>query len=229
MTTPRHIGLSFTADSYRAMLDGLKTQTRRVIKPQPPTWLARQIEAGTREIRHIAGREWGAFAVVGDAAACRSEDTILCPWQPGDLLYWSNEAVEFIACGPPRPQVAVLRSLFDGIAGSVKIPARVKYPHLGRWPGRHLPVEWARPERWEVVSVRAERLQEISGEDAIAEGVFIPTDTDTLCGQYCQDADNRLRLAYASYELMWDSINARRHPWSKNEWVWAITYKEHKA
>jgi hypothetical protein len=78
-----------------------------------------------------------------------------------------------------------------------------------RWcPSIHMRRSWCRVVL-EVVAVRAQRLQDISAEDAIAEGI---------------GAAEAPRL---SFGLLWDSINGERDgcSWAANPWVWAITFR----
>ena len=61
----------------------------------------------------------------------------------------------------------------------------------------------------ELTDVRVERLQDISAEDALAEGITHSTMNDPR----------------VEYQWLWDSINAKTHPWSNNDWVWVLTFK----
>lgn len=76
----------------------------------------------------------------------------------------------------------------------------------------------------EVTDVRVQRLQEISEEDAQAEGVGLMSpcthpDCRGRCGRCAADS---YRGAYA---VLWDAISAKRAPWGSNPWVWAITFE----
>jgi hypothetical protein len=71
---------------------------------------------------------------------------------------------------------------------------------------------WASRLTLEITDVRVQRVQEISEEDAEAEGVYVPQIDGTLRSQY---------------ELIWNTINRKRGlPWDSNPWVWAITFKK---
>jgi len=79
----------------------------------------------------------------------------------------------------------------------------------------------------EVKSVRPERLQEISHEDAIAEGVMQWICEEHKSGSYL---DNAMRGAACAkperaFALLWDSINGKRgFPWENNDWVWVYEF-----
>jgi hypothetical protein len=77
---------------------------------------------------------------------------------------------------------------------------------------------WASRITLEIVDVRVERVQDISGEDCITEGIDALYEPDTNI-----PADHYNRQSYAT---LWDSINAKRgYCWDKNPWVWVIEFK----
>jgi len=78
----------------------------------------------------------------------------------------------------------------------------------------HMP-RWASRISLEVTNVRVERLQEISEEDVKSEG----TDWE----RYAPGPDWPIQNAYA---ILWDSINAKKHPWDSNPLVWVLEFKK---
>ena len=102
----------------------------------------------------------------------------------------------------------------------LELPCSGKKPKLTRergatgWrPSIHMP-RWASRITLEVVSVRVERLQEISETDALAEGI---NGEELFRAQgYAPDA----------FRKLWDSLNAKRgYGWAKNPYVWVIEFK----
>ncbi len=90
-------------------------------------------------------------------------------------------------------------------------------------PSIHMP-RWASRLILEVVNVRVERLQEITEEDARAEGII---DGGCLnCGESepC-GCDNPNPDARDTFIYLWNSINGKKHPWTSNPWVWVIQFK----
>jgi hypothetical protein len=81
-------------------------------------------------------------------------------------------------------------------------------------PSIHMP-RWASRLTLEVVSVRVERLQDITEADAEAEGLARNEDFDR--GPYAN--------AREEFAQLWNSINGKRAPWVSNPWVWVITFK----
>lgn len=237
----------FSADMVRALLEGRKTQTRRVAKLNLSGRVAR------------GGRNWH----------CADPDAALaCPYgQPGDLL-WVRETYclerEIDGNAPPytdgRP---VLREVdpFDGDPAWTQPHYRAtdpepelayeygtcprcenREPHAHWKPSIHMP-RWASRLTLRIDYARLARLQDISPPDAAAEGVRIPVNADTgrplleISGPYAPahyltnpqvfDQDDWLRAHFAS---LWDGINAKRgHTWGENPLVWAMTFTVHRA
>lgn len=85
-----------------------------------------------------------------------------------------------------------------------------------KWrPSIHMP-RWASRIDLEIVEVRVQRLQEITEEDARAEGVV--ADDISKVGVPCFSARKR-------FEQLWDVINGERATWESNPWVWAISFR----
>ena len=140
----------------RAILAGNKTQTRRVVKPQPEQWTTPD-GCGTSAI-------WPAVNYNGRVAAMR------CPYgQPGDRL-WVRESTAEDCIG----SASFARYTADGFT------SRIAWWYSRKaCPSIHMP-RWASRILLEITSVRVERLHEISEADAKAEGVTLPKRTCTM-------------------------------------------------
>jgi hypothetical protein len=80
----------------------------------------------------------------------------------------------------------------------------------------HMP-KWASRTKLEITDIRVERVQDISEEDAIAEGCCPVTCVEPQA--YCTTRQ--------PFQTLWDSINAARgYGWEVNPWVWAITFRK---
>ena len=93
-----------------------------------------------------------------------------------------------------------------------------------RWRNPLFMPRWASRITLELAEVRVQRLQEISEDDARAEGckrsdaaVVIQAGTGLV-----HDLSYTARGAYA---VRWDEINFKRAPWSSNPWIWALTFR----
>ena len=194
-TATREKGILFSPPMIRAILDGKKTQTRRVIKEQPP--------AETETFAWVArGKHNRWVAQADDRAISR---WFLCPYgAPGDRL-WVRES----CC-------QLWFNRHDGWQTFYKAddnPDYVQEAAQGAWRSPiHMPRKYARI-LLEITSVRIERLQVISQSDAAAEGVdFIPLAPAALYH----------RTAFAG---LWDKINGKKYPWSSNPFVWCISFR----
>lgn len=206
----------FSGPMVRALLEGRKTQTRRVVTWQPPEWVG-EIATGRyhptktdRDGEEYPGSEiFGAYDDQGEWG-CR------CPWAPGDLLYVRETFVDGVV---PKYRADYPDDQTEIIVGNNE--------HLPVWgvawkPSIHMPKAAARI--WlRVTDVRVERLQEITDEDAIAEGVT------EFGGQFkgAYHAGDHMSgvSARECFARLWDSLNAKRgYGWDVNPWVWAITF-----
>lgn len=210
----------------RALLDGSKTQTRRIAKlPPAPMTL------GTWEATTFGGPNGGTNArgeEIPEMAAIwhtRTGETISCPHgQPGDRL-WVRES--FWGCDLPGfgDQPCVVYD--DEWTGKDYSPAEARpwARKFGRIPSIHMPRDCSRI-LLEIVSAHVERLNECSAVDATAEGV-IPDEVRQI-SVFGATADERAaiyrRAAVAPYERLWESINGA-DSWAANPWVWVIEFK----
>ena len=163
----------FSTEMVKAILDGSKTQTRRVIKPQP--W--DMDKAYFKVFRKDFGER-------------------VCPYEIGDHL-WVRETW--------WPSQVDLRGVYykaDGV-------------QCKKWrPSIFMP-RWVSRITLEVTGLKVERIQEITEEDAKAEGVpIIHTEIEDISWYR------------PSFATLWDSLNAKRvYSWESNPWVQVITFK----
>ena len=202
----------FTATMVRAILEGRKTQTRRIVEPQPEAGLDRM------EWRLEATGEWDAYY----RNKRRAYTLRRCPYGvPGDRL-WVRET--FLTRG--AGEITCYR------ADVGPVEAAGFGAMYGGWkPSIFMPRARSRITL-EITGVRVERLQEISNEDAEAEGIEVPR--CPKCSYTYQDClrhmDHNLcgeeapASAVYAYSLLWDSLNAKRAPWSSNPWVWVLSF-----
>ena len=172
-------GLIFSEPMVRAWLAGNKTVTRRLIKPQPPI---RGIEAC-----HYSRTGW---AETGDYGC--SCIPFPCPYRPGETVYIKETWQKF-----DHPYGDVPPALYkaDDEAGHIS----------GGWKSPRFMPEWASRSKALIKSVRPERIQEITEEEAVREGV--------LSSEY----EKSYRFAFSK---LWQSL----HPgsWERNDWAWRI-------
>jgi len=219
----------FSGAMVRAILDGRKTQTRRVVKPQP--------EIVSLGIVWTHPKKLGAY--VGE------REMVPCPYgQPGDRL-WVKETHARLHDGmlshlDPDPDSPYWFYVYraDGE------PANWK--HYGEhWKPSIFCTRKASRITLEIVSVRVERVQEISEKDAIAEGLakvgrcklatWLPLYSVNPQANpekhYETPNDGTYDMPKMCYSDLWDSINGKRkegkpdHSWAANPWVWVVEFR----
>ena len=201
----------FSGPMVRAILEGRKTQTRRVVNsPDPLCCDPRPIRSDYEVGMRLWVREpWGIDSLGG---------------MSGPNEYSHDYEVRYRADG--------FRQSFsiDGPRGVTDPYMRYFDTQRGEWrPSIHMP-RWASRITLEVVKVRVERVQKISEEDARAEGVpkldGWPKNNRQLEALLIADREGKLGTHKGAFEVLWDSINAKRgYGWDANPWVWVIEFR----
>jgi hypothetical protein len=206
----------------RAILDGRKTQTRRALK------------GSLSVVEGVARWLYGKKIVSGGLQEVLSTLAFYhCPYgRPGDRLWvkekWSAPAL--LDDDPPSDMDAwVMDSLgwrlwysADDTMTEIKPPI-IEGANRGRWRSSlHMPRTHCRI-LLEVVSVRVERLQEISEADAMAEGVIFTTPEQD---EPAEAGGQPFRPARAAFRKLWESINGS---WEANPWVWIVEFRRINA
>lgn len=213
--TPKERPILFSGAMVRAILEGRKTQTRRIIKPQPASveyWFGGQPSdkhKGVCSLRDSNGQGW----------------TIECekfkPYygKPGDERLWVRETFLNNAL-QGYPPVYFYRADSD------------EKPEDRKWkPSIFMPRAASRITL-EITSVRVERLKDISEEDARAEGIIWEQTSEgaIFLAPGTKQSFNKKNMEWGStpreaYRFLWESINGKGS-WDKNPWVWVIEFKK---
>lgn len=198
----------FKAPLVRAILAGKKTQTRRLIKPQPPK---------SATVWNMAD----GIARLGALGSSGYGDDYRSRWKDGDRL-WVREAVKAEEMEDGLGGVRYLADdHFEPIEntdkGCEQFMTLYDYRGGGGFvvPPIHAP-RWTSRIELLVTGVRAERLQDISESDAKAEGVECPS-TTILHGSH--------RYAFMG---LWDEINSAPYAWADNPFAWVIEFERIK-
>lgn len=213
----------FSGSMVRAIIEGRKTQTRRVLKlanrlpeyigPRGCTddpscwgwshderggyWLVARGEGDQGE---LDWSDWTGAYRVGDRLWVRETWTMV-PY----TAYLHSAGVQMTAHAGTH-EAAIYRAGFDRSQGGIVWRSPI---HMPRWASRLTLT---------VTDVRAQRLQDISEDDAVAEGCPCQTDED-LAGME----------ARGWFHVLWDSLNAKRgFGWDVNPWVAAISFTAHQ-
>lgn len=222
---PRERPILFSDPMVRAILEGRKTQTRRVVRPQPEffpqggrvSWRhGNRIGSGKNE------SAWGWHAIDR------------CPYgRPGDRLY-VREAWALVPRTAYAGSAGVVQTLRPDDAHDAAVyRAGWDRSRPGRWrPSIHMP-RWASRLTLEVTDVRVERVQDIGEEDARAEGLYVESGRGGSRYHYSQSAPPRSWYTHASdaFRRLWDDTMHTKggthdaYGWDANPWVWAITFR----
>lgn len=210
----------FKAPLVRAILAGRKTQTRRLVKPQPEP-----IPADVPRVRGDDGFWWSAS--LAKSMVQTREMPSFCPYGTRGERLWVKETwrptcvsgagvhvVDYAADGEKRTFHP------EQIGDDWTMP---KAAARGNVSPLFMP-RWASRITLEVTSVRVERLNEISEEDAIAEGL----EKSDVIQAWRWDAGTTFGGAESprdAFRALWNAINGTRCPWSSNPWIWAITFR----
>ena len=242
-------GMIFNAEMVRAILDGRKTQTRRIMKPQPEPcprgghwWPSNVFKTMLHVEEEMQNGKGGWGGLVGDA----------CPFgDVGDRI-WVREAYRFpaslddvsptgvgemaVATGYRKPWAPTFYeftgTFSDGWKG-FETPPKVSDAGKLR-PSIHMP-RWASRILLEITDVRVERLNAISPEDAESEGLertnFTGFGDEPGLPSYPEPDVyfDPLKKQWKEYPPeafagLWESIYGEGS-WKANPWVWVIEFK----
>lgn len=192
----------FSGEMVKAILDGRKTQTRRIMKPQPPAhWQPMDMETMIR-------KGWRREYAVGWRLWVRESAYIAPP--------------NFSKDGNVKDDQGRLRTV-DWAATMSADAVRVATDYgVKKTPSIHMP-RWASRIALQVTAVRVERLQEIwtrtyTFDDLFAEGM----------AQFATwDGKGGIPTPLSEFIPLWNKINAKRgHSWESNPYVWVVEFKQ---
>jgi hypothetical protein len=195
----------FSGPMINAILEGRKTQTRRVLNPQPKV---------------IHGlRQWNGHVYAECELLLKNNLGIKCPYgMPADNL-WVRETWAYSdplsTCTGPND--IYFRATATEVENS-----------CCKWRPSIFMIRWASRIQLEITEIYFQRLQEISEGDAKAEGVSLTPCTHPECVA-TRKQTGKDPCASGSYigafAVGWDSINGKRAPWASNPWVWVVSFR----
>ncbi|HDH1795091.1 hypothetical protein [Klebsiella quasipneumoniae] len=238
-------GMIFNAEMVRAILDGRKTQTRRVMKVQPESnQLGLLLITDSTKHSDIGKYHWAEsnatgnhvrsklfscpFGAVGDRIWVRETWAILGN-EDGCCIDWEEKLCK----ADERSAARIYRASCEQRPGNYGLwsipddadwkPHTKDYQYEGAWrPSIHMP-RWASRILLEITDVRVERLNAISEEDARAEGIIdggcLNCGEPEPCGCANPEPDATDAFAY-----LWQSIYGQES-WNANPWVWVIEFE----
>lgn len=219
----------FNTDMVRAILDGRKTVTRRLIKPQPPYDVQCPLGYCTDGYKSEIGKfAFGSHENGGKMIFFKP------PYQPGDILYVRETWERFDCCScegdehgncPKEPKKSVL----DKSCGCYMYRATDEISGDAKWhPSIHMPKEAARI--WlKVKNVRVERLQDITEDGTIQEGIFPSNCRNCTSKMGCDTCPDEGYDEIDNFVELWNSTikksDLNSYGWTQNPWVWVIEFE----
>lgn len=195
----------FNGEMVRAILDGRKSVTRRLIKPQP-----------TGRVYHYTGHDVNYWVEENETSTASYISKLLMPYQPGDILYvretWCDPTPD--QSGWPVLYKADMPMHWDAKDVEFGKDVTLKAEDFKWRPSIHMPKEAARLFL-KVKAVSAQRLQDFlcCRDEIIKEGIFFDT--------YAAAAE--------SFKTLWDSTVKQEDisdlGFDANPWVWAIEFE----
>jgi hypothetical protein len=209
----RSLPILFTRPMVLALGQGIKTQTRRLVKLRHD-WSMEERDDGTLwpwYPDYVTGGEWDGWAPcpyghVGDQLYVRETHAFV----PA-TAYRGSVGVEQTTNPNDLATAAIYRAGFDRSRGGIRWRASI---HMPRWAARHHLL---------VTGVRVERLQAISGADALAEGISL----DGARPGFDIDIDGGVSPEFArrQFQQLWDGLASDpQTTWAANPWVWVIQF-----
>lgn len=186
----------FNSEMVRAVLDGRKKQTRRIINPQPTL----MDNAGQPVILKDPKRKWQ----VGDKLWVRESTRTIC-YVRGDEFAYGEFCIEYLA---DKQLVSCPEERHEWWRHNWHIRPSTTLPSI------FMP-RWASRITLEITGIGVERVQEITTKGARLEGVSVDAVTTSTMGLYREN-----------FKSLWDSINKKRgHGWDKNDYVWVVEFE----
>lgn len=228
-------GILFSAPMVRAILDGRKTVTRRIVKPQPSSHHWQALPAYTGDYRHEGDNLWHFAHRIPQNPHWDCDRQVRCPYgQPGDRL-WARETWADLTDTHGRrwEKFNAKTGRYErGVDPFAWYKADGEQPDTGGgngqlapWrPSIHMP-RWASRITLEVTGVRVERLMDITEDQARAEGC------QAIDGFHWHSAEEKAagipmhaHTARDAFEALWESIHGVGST-DANPWVWAVEFK----
>jgi hypothetical protein len=212
----------FSTAMVQAILEGRKTQTRRVVK------LPKEVDPNHFD-KASSPMGTGEFTIVHWPYDHYELVTIKCPYgQVGDVL-WVRETWAAVGCIGGHPYEHIYQYKADFPNGNWSGGA--DWCFEGWKPSIHMPYAACRL-RLEITNIRVERLQDISEGDAIAEGISeskpIPLGWKHYISPNLFLKKDKIydgfSAASMSFFTLWSSIN-KQEGWIDNRWVWVVEFK----
>jgi hypothetical protein len=220
----KELPILFSAPMVKAILEGRKTMTRRLVKVLPENCEEKPDPSRAWIDDTYMEPQYGNVPCLkmpyGPEGGDNSTAVRHFPrYEPGDHL-WVREAFNLYDGEGVRwegARLGTLNAMPDGFHAVYDADRPGGTDGLYKWrPSIFMP-RWASRITLEVTSVKVERLQDISEEDCYAEGIERPHPSGAF-------PHTNSAVANVEFRVLWESINGPG-AWDANPWVWAISFR----
>jgi len=228
-------GMIMSAHNVRAIERRLKTQTRRVLDPQPEIIRDRGVE-----FLQLFSKDRSPVLKLPlplDEEAQQAGVKALCHYQPGMRAYLKQRWRVFRALNSDEFEQKKKYQLMIDYGDLLSTnewkdcdhDSFMKYAHDDEWKNSRFMPKWASRSSIDIIDVRLEQLGEMSVHDCHAEGVTLTyeeqvqaTGSALLVGRESPIWDNA--PTKENFRWFWNLINGGTNPYNDHLWVWAITF-----
>lgn len=222
----------FSSAMINAILGNRKSQTRRIIKPQPESvdHINHKMIPYNGSIEFLQKNLKCPYGQTGYVLWVRETWRIVGWWdgEPFKIQFKDGEVIKDIYLDESRAEDYNIQCTDECLAAGLKSDSDCAF----HFTYENCPTKW-RPSifmpkiasrlKLKVTNIRVERLQDITEEDAIAEGITM-TNTPHKGWYWMENVYSTDTATYA-YEKLWESINGK-DSWEKNSWVWVIEFEK---
>ena len=227
----------FNTEMVKAIFEGRKTQTRRVIKPQPKTYhnnsllWSKDVKQSFLDVLKFdlpiiwqngrTIRRWAdklcPYGKKGDLLWVKETHFVYGAWVKNGLTKKGKQKYKF----KPSPKKIVY--FIDTLPNNIKILTSKHSVGYFKRPSIFMPKKYART--WlKIKDIRVEKVQDINDIDSLAEGIG----WDDFCPKECSNGyyPGAFDRPSEAFEYLWDSINFKRGcGWDKNPYVWVVEFE----
>jgi hypothetical protein len=220
-------GIIFTGDSVRAIRDGRKTRTTRMINPQPKgVWNGCGKHAEMPDVLKKLCPELRPRYKPGKRYYVKETCAVL-HWE--DIHDWieNGEAMQRTIDRPATEEERAKWDTDDGPLALYQVDGKLQDGYGNNWRAPLFMPRWAARYAIEIDDATAIRLHDTTNHLAVQEDVgcwICGGRTDGTSEADCE-CFHSSRNARDSFAMAWDAINGKRAPWASNPWVWS--YKFH--
>jgi hypothetical protein len=204
----------FSGPMVKAILEGRKTQTRRVIKNLDGIWRLVETNYSRDEPnKALIQDEYGdyndmpcPYGKVRDHLWVK--ETYGVAWNEGAFI---DPSINYRATHERFP---IVKDETMDLWKKFYLKPRKKVWKPEKWKSSRFMPRWASRINLEITGIRVERVQDISEEDALKDGGW----NYNSCPVH--------KSPVAAFAMLWDSINWKKYPWASNPYVWCIEFKK---